>query len=38
MACTCGHAIDEHDPEGRGPCDIEDCDCGHYEADEEDDE
>ncbi len=32
MTCTCGHAIEEH-PNGSA-CD--ECECIHYEADEED--
>lgn len=40
MACVCGHAIEEHDPECHGTYTfegkVEDCCCLGYEEDEED--
>ena len=39
--CTCGHDEEEHgdDPEypGSSACNIDDCDCVCFEADEDDD-
>ena len=31
--CTCGHEYDEHRVDAMGPheCEVEDCDCAHYE-------
>lgn len=35
--CTCGHVADEHEDGAHGPakCDVDDCDCPHFEEDEE---
>ena len=34
--CTCGHVIDEHVYRNGhyAECDVDGCDCAHYEADE----
>lgn len=29
--CDCGHLRAEHDPDGRGPCGEEDCDCTKFD-------
>ncbi len=34
--CVCGHALEEHDPRSRS-CEADDCLCGCYEQDEDDD-
>mgnify|MGYP001565764378 FL=1 len=36
MNCYCGHVEDEHDKDG-GACVIDDCPCGSFDWDGEDD-
>ncbi len=33
QTCHCGDVSDEHDPEGRGPCTIDGCDCLGFDLD-----
>jgi len=35
--CTCGHAEEEHEAQGMWtPCEIDDCECGNFEEEQDD--
>jgi len=38
MICECGHEQEEHDYLDTEECEVEDCDCGQFIEEEEEDE